>query len=111
MLCLPRGRLLGVQFGALFKDDLYGRIARHADAMAMRIRHIFEQEGYKAAIDSPTNQQFFVLPNEVMDRLLPNVSFELWGPRGEHETTVRFVTSWATSQADIDALGELLRGI
>ena len=108
---LAKGRLLGVQFGALFTDDLYGRIARHADAMAMRIRQIFEQEGYKAAIDSPTNQQFFVLPNVVMDRLLQHVSFELWGPRGEHETTVRFVTSWATSQADVDTLGELLRGI
>ena len=108
---LAKGRLLGVQFGALFKDDLYGRIARHADAMAMRIRQIFEQEGYKAAIDSPTNQQFFVLPNDVMDRLLQHVSFELWGPRGEYETTVRFVTSWATSQADVDTLGELLRGI
>ncbi len=107
---MAKGRLLGVQFGALFKDDLYGRIGAHADAMAMRIRQTFEQAGYKAAIDSPTNQQFFVLPNDVLDRLSAHVSFELWGPRGESETTVRFVTSWATSQADVDALGELLRG-
>ena len=106
---LAKGRLLGVQFGALFADDLYERIGSHADAMAMLIRQAFEQEGYKAAIDSPTNQQFFVLPNVVMDRLAPHVSFELWGPRGEHETTVRFVTSWATSQADVDALSALLR--
>ena len=105
---LAKGRLLGVQFAALFTDGLYTRIARHADLMAMRIRQIFEQRGYAAAIDSPTNQQFFVLPNDVMDRLLPHVSFELWGPRGESETTVRFVTSWATSQADVDALAQLI---
>ncbi len=105
---LAKGRLLGVQFAALFTDGLYTRIARHADLMAMRIRQIFEQRGYAAAIDSPTNQQFFVIPNDVMDRLLPHVSFELWGPRGESETTVRFVTSWATSQADVDALAQLI---
>jgi threonine aldolase len=43
-----------------------------------------------------------------MDRLLPDVSFELWGPRGETETTVRFVTSWANTKEDIDALRSLL---
>lgn len=107
---LAKGRLLGVQFGALFTNDLYDRIARHADTMAMRIRKVFEQEGYKAAIDSPTNQQFFVLPNDVLDRLQQHVSFELWGPRGESETTVRFVSSWATSQDDVDALESILRG-
>ena len=107
---LAKGRLLGVQFGALFTNDLYDRIARHADTMAMRIRKVFEQEGYKAAIDSPTNQQFFVLPNDVLDRLQQHVSFELWGPRGESETTVRFVSSWATSQAEVDALESILRG-
>lgn len=107
---LAKGRLLGVQFGALFTNDLYGRIACHADTMAMRIRKVFEQEGYKAAIGSPTNQQFFVLPNDVLDRLQQHVSFELWGPRGESETTVRFVSSWATSQDDVDALESILRG-
>ena len=106
---LAKGRLLGVQFGALFTDDLYTRIARQANQLAQRIRQAFQQRGYKLAIDSPTNQQFFILPNDVMDRLAEHVSFELWGPRGEHETTVRFVTGWATTSDDVDALCTLLR--
>ncbi|MDE6344781.1 MAG: low specificity L-threonine aldolase, partial [Muribaculaceae bacterium] len=55
-------------------------------------------------IDSPTNQQFFVLPNEKIDELKKVASFELWGPRGETETPVRFVTDWATTDADVDTL-------
>lgn len=59
-------------------------------------------------IDSPTNQQFFRLPNEVVDRLLREVTFEYWGPRGERESVVRFVTSWATREADVTRLISLL---
>ena len=55
-------------------------------------------------MDSPTNQQFFVLPNHKIDELRKTVSFELWGPRGDTETPVRFVTDWATTDADIDTL-------
>ena len=105
---LAKGRLLGVQFGALFTDGLYTRISRHAVLLAQELRNVFVEHGYRVALDSPTNQQFFILPNTVMDRLLPDVSFELWGPRGETETTVRFVTSWANTREDIEALRSLL---
>ena len=105
---LAKGRLLGMQFGALFTDDLYLRIGRHGVALAQRLRRAFESRGYKTFIDSPSNQQFFVLPNAVIDRLLPAASFEYWGPRGEVESKVRFVTSWETSDEDIAALEALL---
>lgn len=99
---MAKGRLQGVQFAALFTDGLYTYIARHAVRLAQRLRRAFTEKGYRMAIDSPTNQQFVVLPNEVIDRLMEHATFELWGPRGETETTVRFVTSWATSEEDID---------
>ena len=105
---LAKGRLLGIQFGTLFAEDLYTRIAGHANVLAQRIRKAFQQQGFKVAIDSPTNQQFFILPNDVMDRLSKLASFELWGPRGEHETTVRFVTSWATTPDDVECLCSLI---
>ena len=67
----------------------------------------FVKKGYRVAIDSPTNQQFVVLPNEVVDDLREKgVSFEDWGIRGEKETTVRFVTSWATTEEDVKKLVE-----
>lgn len=104
---LAKGRLQGIQFETLFTDGLYQRIARHAVEQALRIRDAFVARGIRVAFPSPTNQQFFVLPNTLMDRLRQEVSFENWGPRGADETTVRFVTSWATTPEDVDHLIEL----
>lgn len=114
-----KGRILGVQYLTLFSksdeanDDshiLYTEICEHANILAQRIRDAFVKAGYKVAIDSPTNQQFFTIPNELMDRLRDNgVSFENWGVRGEKETTVRFVCSWATTDEDVNKLIELIK--
>ena len=101
---LAKGRLLGLQFEALFTEGLYFKIGEEAVRKALRLMEIFEENGFPAAMDSPTNQQFFVLPNTVIDRLKENASFELWGPRGETETTVRFVTGWSTTDEDIETL-------
>ena len=105
---LAKGRMLGVQFEALFSNNLFSRIASHAVDLAMKLREGFIAKGYSTAFDSPTNQQFFTLPNDVIDRLREYASFENWGPRGETETTVRFVTSWATTTDDVANLCELL---
>ena len=105
---LAKGRLLGVQFGTLFTDDLYRRIGAHAVRLALKLKQAFVEKGYKLHIDSPTNQQFVCLPNAVIDRLMPEATFELWGPRGETETVVRFVTSWATREEDVDKLIDLM---
>lgn len=105
---LAKGRLLGVQFETLFTDGLYYKIGSHAITLAIKLKKAFVEKGYPLLIDSPTNQQFFILPNEIIDTLKEAVTFELWGPRGEEKTAVRFVTSWATKEEDIDALAELL---
>lgn len=105
---LAKGRLLGVQFAALFEDGLYEKISRNTVRLAERLKEGFIAKGYETAVDSPTNQQFFVLPNEVIDRLRENASFEMWGPRGETKSIVRFVTGWTTTDDEIDALIGLL---
>ncbi len=105
---LAKGRLLGIQFEAFFTDDLYMRIGRHAVALALRLRKALEAKGFVPFIDSPTNQQFFTLHNEVIDRLSQAATFEYWGPRGVTESRVRFVTSWETTEDDIATLESLL---
>lgn len=105
---MAKGRLLGMQYEALFTDDLYMRIGRHTVRLARQLRQALEAKGFRPFIDSPTNQQFFILPNEVIDRLLTTATFEYWGPRGEKESKVRFVTSWETTDADIQTLAEKL---
>lgn len=108
---LAKGRLLGLQFATLFKEGLYVQAARHAVDQALRIRRAFARAGYAPAIDSPTNQQFFTLPNAVVDRLAQHASFEVWGRRGPTETTLRFVTSWATPVESVDALVQLIHSV
>ena len=106
---MAKGRLLGVQFEALFRDGLYFEIGQRAVRQALAIKKAFVSRGYTAVVDSPTNQQFFLLPNTLIDHLRSNnISFETWGTRGEEQTTVRFVTGWATTESDIDALVALL---
>ena len=105
---LAKGRLLGIQFETLFTDHLYERMGKHAVRLALKLKEAFKSKGYKLQLDSPTNQQFVCLPNETIDRLLQHATFELWGPRGEKETVVRFVTSWATREEDVDAFIRLL---
>ena len=101
---LAKGRLLGLQFECLFSNNLYERVSRHAVDMAMKIKQAFIAKGYNPVVNSNTNQQFFLLPNDFMDKLSEDVGFELWGPRGEKETKVRFVTSWSTKEEDVDLL-------
>lgn len=105
---LAKGRLLGIQFETLFTDHLYECMGKHAVRLALKLKEAFKSKGYKLQLDSPTNQQFVCLPNETIDRLLQHATFELWGPRGEKETVVRFVTSWATREEDVDAFIRLL---
>ena len=106
---LAKGRLLGVQFDELFTDDLYMEIGRYAVRLAMKIKKAFLERGYEAVVDSSTNQQFFRLPNEILDSLKNHATFELWGTRGETHTVVRFVTSWSTREKDVDTLIELIK--
>lgn len=105
---LAKGRLLGVQFETMFSNGLYYAIGRHAVEQALRIREAFRARGYEVVIESPTNQQFFRLPNEVIDSLREEASFDYWGARGETHSIVRFVTSWSTTAEDVDRLIELL---
>ena len=108
---LAKGRLLGVQFEALFHDGLYYRIGSEAVASASKLKEIFLEAGYKTLIDSPTNQQFFILPNLVIDRLKSEVSFDLWGAPGKDESAVRMVTDWTTSAADLKKIETLLSNL
>lgn len=101
---LAKGRLLGVQFEALFTNNLYNRIGKYGVDMALRLKELFLSKGYNQFIDSPTNQQFFIIPNTVLENLREKVSFELWGAPGETESHVRFVTSWSTPEDFIEKL-------
>jgi len=102
---LAKSRVVGVQFEALFDKGLYFDIGKGAIDKAMRLRRLFvDRLGYKPFIDSPTNQQFYVIPNDALDGLRQHIGYEVWCPVDEHHTACRFVTSWATTEEEIAAL-------
>ena len=105
---LAKGRLLGVQFDALFTDDLYFRIGRHAIDLAEKMKEIFTRHGLPFLIESPTNQQFVILENRQMEALKEKVAFSFWEKRSETQTAVRFATGWSTTEADLAALDTAL---
>jgi len=105
---LAKGRVLGVQFDALFTDDLYFNISRHAIEMADIMRDAFKEKGYKFFIETVTNQIFIVLENKKMEELKKYVSFSFWEILDSEHTVVRFASSWTTRKEDVDKLIKLL---
>ena len=76
----------------------------------MRMKEIFIRKGFEFYVDSPTNQQFVILDNEQADKLGRQVEFSHFGQTDRHHTICRFVTSWATTDEDIDELERILEG-
>ncbi len=107
---LAKSRLAGVQFDALFTNGLYFQISKHAIDMAMRLRNIFIKAGI-APTDSPTNQQFVPLTQQQMQQISAKVLFETWEPIDQTTTLCRFVTSWATTDNDLQALSDALASL
>ena len=105
---LAKGRLLGIQFQTLFEDGLYFELSSHAVSLALRIRDAFAAKGYGFLVQSPSNQQFPILPNDVLERLAKDFKFSIWKKVDQTHTAVRFCTSWATSQ---EAVMELIKSI
>ena len=99
---LAKSRLVGAQFEALFTDNLYFEISKHAIAMATTMKGIFVKAGLPLWNDSPTNQIFVVLDRQMIERLKSRgILFEIWEPVDENHKLCRFVTSWATRFEDI----------
>jgi threonine aldolase len=101
---LAKGWLLGLQFDTLFTDDLYLKIAKNGVDQAMRIRKAIEAKGYPIYLDSTTNQQFVVFEDSKVVELAKYVGFNFIEKVGANHSVVRFATSWATTDEQVDEL-------
>lgn len=101
---LAKGRLLGVQFEALFEDGLYMEISRHADRLADKLREAFTQAGFPFLVENQTNQIFPVILDSVLKKLGENYGYTYQERVDETHSAVRFCTSWATKEENIDRL-------
>ena len=105
---LAKGWLLGLQFYTLFKDGLYFEITKQADELAMKLKQGFINASIPFYMDSPTNQLFVILTNELAEKLSREFTYEFDHVIDENHVCVRFCTSWSTREEDIDKLIEFL---
>ena len=108
---LAKGRLLGVQFKALFENNLYFDIAGHAVKMADKIRAVFDEMGVPYLVPGVTNQIFPILSDDFLAELSKNFMFTEMERVDENHRCVRFCTSWASTEENVDALCNELKRI
>lgn len=101
---LAKGRLLGIQFLTLFEENRYFEISAHAARLAEKLRDELADMGVTFFVDSPTNQQFPILPDAVLTELEKKYVYEYQKRVDERHSAVRFCTSWATKEENVDAL-------
>lgn len=93
---LAKGRLLGIQFQELFRDNLYFELAAHANAQAMKIKLAFREMGCELLSETFTNQIFPILTQDQIDILTINFDFYVWKKLEDGRAAIRILTSWAT---------------
>lgn len=98
---LAKGRILGVQFEELFNDNLYFELANHANEMAKLLANGLKEANCELLIDSPTNQIFPILENELIEKLKKQFEFYVWKKIDGENSAIRLVTSWATNKDSV----------
>ncbi|KAJ5756249.1 hypothetical protein N7533_005792 [Penicillium manginii] len=106
---LAKGRIMGVQFMELFKNDLFFTLATHANTMAEKISANFEELGYQLAAETETNQVFITMPQQLAQRLQDRFRFYIWDQLDDGQVVVRIVTSWATDELQVDKFNAWVR--
>ncbi|HEY9124074.1 MAG TPA: aminotransferase class I/II-fold pyridoxal phosphate-dependent enzyme [Bacteroidales bacterium] len=107
---LAKGRVLGIQFYELFKDNLYLELAQWANDMAQKLAKAIKNAGYQFYSQPATNQLFPIFPNELILKLEKEFSFYRWCRVDDKHTVIRLVTSWATREEAVEEFAKSLKG-
>ncbi|MFX3619201.1 MAG: low specificity L-threonine aldolase [Sporolactobacillus sp.] len=106
---LAKGRVIGIQFLELFKDNLFYDLAAHANQMAAKLTKAIRNSGFDFVTDSPSNQIFPIFPDSLIDQLQKQYLFMIWEKIDSKHSAVRLVTSWATKEDQVDAFIEAVK--
>ena len=99
---LAKGRLLGIQFQELLKDNLYWDLAEHANLQAMKIKSAFTEIGCDFLSETFTNQIFPIIENSKIEKLSEQFDFYIWKKIDSKKSAIRIITSWATYNAVVE---------
>lgn len=106
---MAKGYLMGIQFEALFEDNLYFELAQHANEMAERLAEIIDKYGYEFYAKPYTNQVFPIFSDNLLEKMSEKFVYEFIEKVDNDNSAVRFVTSWATPKESVEALEEFLK--
>ena len=106
---LAKGKLLGIQFLELFKDNMYYNLAKHANNMTYKISDELDKLGYEFLTKPVSNQLFVILDNKFIEELSKMYSFNIECKIDEEKSAIRLVTSWATREDAVDEFIENFR--
>ncbi|WP_420961005.1 threonine aldolase family protein [Brucella sp. IR073] len=110
-------RFIAAQFEAYLDGSLWLELATHANAMAQRLAgHIRASQQLRLAWEPQANEVFAIMKKSVYEKLqAQGAVFYDWNPPhsemdrvAEDETFARFVTSFATSEEEVDRFGALV---
>lgn len=101
---MAKGRLCGLMFLTAFENDDYFAWAKHANAMADIIREGMARGGVEFFQKTTSNQVFPVITREQEAALAERFAFEHWADLPDGRVSVRFATSWATTEEDAKLL-------
>ncbi|AQA04608.1 threonine aldolase [Mycobacterium sp. MS1601] len=98
-------RFVSAQFEALFTDHRWLDLATHANTMAARLSTGFRKHGLTLDSLTEANEVFVVLDPDLHTKLSARFAVHAPDPA---RPVYRFVCSWATTTAEVDALLDLL---
>ena len=99
---LAKGRLIGIQFSELFRNDLFFEIGKHANKMAEKLAKNISNKGFEFLTEPSSNQIFPIFPNELIAKLQHDFEFFVWEKIDEEKSAIRLVTSWATPEEKVE---------
>ncbi|HKL61569.1 MAG TPA: aminotransferase class I/II-fold pyridoxal phosphate-dependent enzyme [Acholeplasma sp.] len=97
---LSKGFLIAIQFEGLFTNDLFFEIARHANQSAQCLIKGLNELGVEFN-STPTNQQFLILTNDIVNTLSTSYQFEVWHDLNTKKM-IRLVTTYRTTEKEIE---------
>lgn len=108
-----KGRLLGVQFLEMFKDNLYYELGEYSNKLAQKISSAFIEKGFKLLVNDGTNQVFVKMTDKELEEIEKYVNCSTFPPESIEDTAkiVRFVTAWSTKEKDVDEFVKIVKEI
>ncbi|WP_312556210.1 threonine aldolase family protein [Empedobacter brevis] len=105
---LAKGRLIGIQFSEMFRDDLFFEMGKHANQMAEKLAENISKKGFSFLTEPSSNQIFPILPNKLIEQLQQHFEFYIWQKIDEEHSAIRLVTSWTTPELQVDHFIEFI---